>query len=123
MLGFFRRHQRYFFLMITIVIVISFSFFGTYSTLNNSSGQDPVAFVAIDGTQVTRSELNQLVMFIGTDSQDKLLFGGIWGPHFLNDGVVKKNYFETGLAELLVAQYPGEVEQDLFSRHEKEKRN
>lgn len=123
MLGFFRRHQRYFFLMITIVIVISFSFFGTYSTINNSAGQDPVAFVAVDGTQVTRSELNQLVMFIGTDTQDKLLFGGIWGPNFLNDGVVRKDFFETGLAELLAEQYPGEIEQDLFSRHEKEKRN
>jgi GcvH upstream region-like protein len=123
MLGFFRRHQRYFFLMITIVIVISFSFFGTYSTINNSSGQDPVAFVAVDGTQIPRSELNQLVMFIGTDAEDKLLFGGIWGPNFLNDGVVKKDFFETGLAELLAEQYPGEIEQDLFARHEKEKRN
>ncbi len=43
MLAFFRKYQRYFFLVITIVIVISFSFFGTYSTLMNTSGHNPTS--------------------------------------------------------------------------------
>jgi len=121
MLGFFRKYQRYFFLLVTVVIVISFSFFGTYSAITNTSTRDQVAFVAVDGTQVSRSELDQLVMFIGTDADDKLLFGGIWGPNFLNNGVVKKDLLQTGLAELLAEQYPGEIEQDLLARHQKEK--
>lgn len=122
MLGFLRKHQRYFFVIITIVIVISFSFFGTYSTINEGAGQDPIAFAAVNGSEIPRSELNQFVMFIGTDSEDKLLFGGIPGPNFLNDGVLKKDFFDTGLAEMLAAQYPGEIAQDLQTRHEKEKR-
>lgn len=122
MLGFFRKYQRYFFLVVTVVIIISFSFFGTYSTITNTSTREQIAFVAVDGTQVSRSELDQLVMFISTDSEDKLLFGGMWGPNFLNDGVIKKDFFQTGLAELLAAQYPGEIAQDLMTRHEKEKR-
>ena len=59
MLDFFRRHQRYFFAVITVVIVISFSFFGTYSTLSNSSFREQIAFTNVDGTDVTRHELDE----------------------------------------------------------------
>jgi GcvH upstream region-like protein len=122
MLGFFRKYQRYFFLLVTIVIVISFSFFGTYNAIPGGGARDQIAFVAVDGTEVSRSELDQLVMFIGTDAEDKLLFGGIWGPNFLNDGVIKKDFLHSGLAEQLAGQYSGDIEQDLIARREKEKR-
>ena len=82
MLGF-RKYQRYFFLLVTVVIIISFSFFGTYSTISNVSPREQTAFVAIDGTEISRAELDQLVMFISTDAEDKLVFGGMWGPNFL----------------------------------------
>lgn len=122
MLEFFRKYQRYFFLVVTVVIIISFSFFGTYSTLSEGNYHEQVAFTAIDGSEIKRSELDHLALFIGTDLEDKLLFGGQWGPNFLNDGVVKKDFFQTGLAALLAAQYSGEINQDLQSRLEKEKR-
>jgi|688.fasta_scaffold20110_6 GcvH upstream region-like protein len=122
MLDFFRKYQRYFFLLVTIVIIISFSFFGTYSTLTQGNYHEQIAFTAVDGTQVKRAELDQLALFLGTDAQDKLLFGGLWGPNFLNDGVIKKDFLETGLAELLASQYPVEIDQDLQLRLEKEKR-
>jgi hypothetical protein len=56
MLEFFRKYQRYFFILITIVIVISFSFFGTYSTLSNGSFREQIAFTTVDGTDITRHE-------------------------------------------------------------------
>lgn len=122
MLDFFRRHQRYFFIVITIVIVISFSFFGTYSSLSDSPFREQVAFKAVDGTAVTRHELDEMATFIGTDASDKLLVGGMWGPNFLNDGVISKNFLETGLGIILASSYPHDIQPDLEARLEKEKR-
>lgn len=122
MLHFFRKHQKYFFFVITVVVIMSFSFFGTYDTLAGNAIHEQVAFTTVEGTQITRGELESLVNFISTDSDDKRLFGGAWGPNFLNDGVIKNDFLETGLAEILVAAYPKLVASDLESRLEKEKR-
>lgn len=123
MLEFFRRYQRFFFLIITVVIVISFSFFGTYHTLVDAdSGRDQIAFTAIDGSGVTRGELNQMVLFLGTDSHDKLVYSGMWGPNFLNNGVILQNFLETGMGLILAEHYQNELKDDLQLRLEKEKR-
>ncbi len=121
MLEFLRKYQRYLYLVITVVIIISFSFFGTYSTLGSGNYREQIAFTAVDGTPVSRGELEQLVTFIGTDAHDKQVFGGLWGPNFLNDGVVSKDFFQTGLAQQLFAHYPNDLAQELDKRLEKEK--
>lgn len=123
MLDFFRRHQKYFFVVITVVIVISFSFFGTYGTLTSErSHRDVVAFTAVDGTNVNRSDLEEMVLFISTDSEDKQLFGGAWGPNFLNNGVVRNDLLATGLAGQLMASYPQLLGDELVTRLQKEKK-
>lgn len=122
MLEFLRKHQRYFFVVITVVIIISFSFFGTYSTLNTEYPHEQTVFTAINGTDVKRQELDELSVFISTDSQDKLILGGIWGPNFLNDGVIRKDFLETGMGFILAMNYPDELLKDLRGRSEKEKR-
>lgn len=122
MLEFFRRYQRYFFLLITVVIIISFSFFGTYNTLEGPNYRDQVAFKAVDGEEVSRAELEQMNLFLASDMEDKLIFGGLWGPNFLNDGVVVKNFLQTGLAEELAVAYASELEPDLQPKLEKERR-
>lgn len=122
MLNFFRKYQTYFFAVITVVIIISFSFFGTYNTLPANTIHEQIAFTAIDGTQIKRHELDEFAAFLGTDNDDKRLFGGMWGPNFLNDGVIKNDFLETGLAEILVNAYPGLIDADLQTRSEKEKR-
>lgn len=122
MLELFRRYQRFLYIVITIVIVISFSFFGTYNSLSNSPFREQIAFKAVDGTVVTRHELDEMAAFIGTDASDKVLFGGMWGPNFLNDGVISKNFLETGLGIMLANSYPQDIQPDLLARLEKEKR-
>lgn len=122
MLDFFRRYQKYLYIVITVVIVISFSFFGTYNTLSNNSFREQIAFTTVDGTEIPRHELDEMVTFIGTDSLDKLLFGGAWGPNFLNSGIIRQDFLETGLAAMLIEQYPSELQNDLEARFEKEKR-
>lgn len=122
MLEFFRRYQRYFFLVITVVIVISFSFFGTYNTLGSNQWREQIAFTAIDGTDVTRQELDEMAIFLSSDNQDKILFGGQWGPNFLNDGVITKDFLQTGMGVQLIDAYVDDLQEDLQTRHEKEKR-
>lgn len=122
MLNFFRRYQRLFFILITVVIVISFSFFGTYSALFNEGARQETAFTAVDGSYISRAELEQMALFIGTDAQDKMLFGGVWGPNFLNDGVVKNDFLETGLASILAQEYIDQLQNDIQAKADKEKR-
>lgn len=121
MLEFFRKYQSYIFVVVTIVIMISFSFFGTSNTIISNPVQDHVVFTAIDGEQIKRSELDEMVMFISTDAHDKQVFGGFWGPNFLNDGVIRKDFLKTGLAEVVVNAYLDDLKPDLKARHEKEK--
>lgn len=122
MLSFLRKYQQYFFVVITIVIIISFSFFGTYSTLSTDYPHEQTVFTAVDGTDVKRQEIDELSMFISTDMQDKLILGGIWGPNFLNDGVIRKTFLETGMGFILAMNYPQDLLTDLRPRSEKEKR-
>lgn len=123
MLDFFRRHQRFLYIIVTTVIVISFTFFGTYSSMSNSPFGEQVAFKAIDGSTITKHEIDEMAAFIGTDASDKILFGGRWGLNFLNDGVIVKDFLQTGLGVMLANAYPEEIRPDLQVRLEKEKRN
>ncbi|MGK5594772.1 MAG: SurA N-terminal domain-containing protein [Parachlamydiaceae bacterium] len=120
MLGFLRKHQKYFFVIITIVIVTSFSFFGTYGTLGSNNAHEQIAFTSINGTPITRGELEELAQFISTDQEDAKLYGGAIGPNFLNDGVIRKDFLETGLAATLLEAYQTDFQSDLSSKHVRE---
>lgn len=123
MLGFFRRYEKYFFVVITFVIVISFTFFGTYGTLTQEPSQhDREAFQTVNGRSVSEHQLEVFSRFIATDNLDKVTSGGAWGPNFLNSGVIQEDLLQTGLALLLVADYKDQLREDLAPRHEKEKK-
>jgi len=121
MLEFFRKYQSYIYLVVTFVIVISFSFFGTYNTIVTNPVRDQVVFKAVDGELIRRPELDEMVMFISTDNHDKQLFGGAWGPNFLNNGIIRKDLLETGVGAVLANQYLEDLRPDLESRLQKEK--
>ena len=120
MFAFFRRYQRAFFLVITGVIIFSFSFFGTYSAFTSQKGDDPVAYTCFDGRKVYRSELNDMQKFI---SSDIYTLGesheGVQNP--LNDGVLTKDIIETGIGRLLVARFASSFQNELVKKLEREK--
>lgn len=122
MLAFMRKHQKYFYVIITIVICISFSFFGTNGTQAGNYIHEQVAFTTVSGDPVTRLDLEEMALFIGTDSNDKKLFGGVWGPNFLNNGVIQKDFLETGLAAILAESYSDHIQGDLKNRFARETR-
>lgn len=122
MLEFFRKYQRFFFLIVTAIIIISFSFFGTYNTISGSNYHEQTAFTAVDGSSISRLELDQMAQFIGTDAEDKLLYGGRWGPNFLNDGVITQDFLQNGLAKELALEMQPALAEELQSHLDKEKR-
>src|ERR1019366_8989292 len=111
MLEFFRRYQRGFFIVITVVIVISFSFFGTFQTFDSKQQDDRVAFTALDGSKVRRSDIADMVAFLTADSHDYLFSGGGSG-NALNDGVLAGDILESGLAQIIAAPYLIEIGQE-----------
>ncbi|MCB1213507.1 MAG: hypothetical protein KDK40_04335, partial [Chlamydiia bacterium] len=121
MLHMFRRYERAMFIVIAIVIIISFSFFGTYSTFQGHHYEDPVVFTTLNKHPVKRSELDQVIVFIGTDSTDKRNLGGARGANGLNDGFIANDLLKTGLASLLIGQMREQLSQELRMRLEKEK--
>ncbi len=122
MLDFFRTYQRYFFFVITIIIVISFSFFGTYSSMSSNPWNDQIAFTAIDGKKISRTDLDEMAFFLATDNADKQFFGGAWGPNFLNDGVIRNDFLATGMGEQIALAYANGLQSDLDKRLGKEKK-
>jgi GcvH upstream region-like protein len=122
MIKFIQKYQKYFYVVITTVIVISFSFFGTYGTMEAPRAHEQVAFVALDGTKVKRGELEQIAFFLQTDVQDKRVYSHPqMAPNFLNDGVVQKDFLENGLAYMLVSDYADMLRPDLENRKGRER--
>jgi GcvH upstream region-like protein len=122
MLELLRRYQKFLFIVITVVIVISFSFFGTYSAFSAKEVKDTVAFKAVDGSKVYNSELNDLMRLIMNSQQDFFSGSEASKGNSFNDGVIQKNICETGIVEVLAAPFLKQMSRELQARHEKEAR-
>lgn len=120
MLNFLRKHQRIFFIVITATIVVSFSFFGTYSTMANQTVvQDKELFKGVTGKPIMQQELASLCRLIESSPFDRTAWekGGI--PNFLNDGVIEKDFLASGLGMMLAKRYFDELKADLDVRVKK----
>ncbi|MFN4174658.1 MAG: hypothetical protein ACK4HV_06105, partial [Parachlamydiaceae bacterium] len=121
MIRFIQKYQWYFYIVITTVIVISFSFFGTYGSLQSTGNYDQVALTTVGGEKVSRGELEQFAYFISSDSLDKMMAGPQPGYNFLNDGVIRKNFLETGLGVELISSFEPDLKKDLDVKLSREK--
>lgn len=101
MFSFFRRYQRIIFLGTTAIIILSFSFFGTYSSMVNSKVEDPVLFTSLKGHKVTKSECMSYVDFlsIGTtgNAEHRL--------NLFNDGFLEKDILSTCVGEAIFEKW------------------
>ncbi len=122
MLEFFRRYQRAFFFVITIVVITSFVFFGTFSTfMGEVERPDQQVGQTVEGSPIMLSEVQKLARFISTDREDGANRHGLL-PNFCNDGVIRNDFLRTRLADVLVAEYFDALKEDFASRLEKAKR-
>lgn len=118
---FFRKYQRSFLIIVTTVVIASFLFFGTFSPYTSQPEvKDQLVTHAIDGSKLMRSQVQKLSHFLATDQQDVASRHG-FPPNFCNDGVIRKDLLQTGLAEVLVSGYFDAMREGLQERLEKVK--
>lgn len=121
MMQFFRKYQRYFIIALSSVTIVSFSFFGTYSSMMSQESVDPILFHDLLGHEVKASKVNAMVRFLSSDSTDQITLGGILGPNFLNDGFIRKDIIESGFAPMLAEPFMDQMHQDLAIRQDRQK--
>lgn len=122
MLEFFRRYQRYFFAVVTVVLIASFTFFGTSSAFDTGQErEDWTVSKTVDGSSMTFLNVQKLSRFIASDRDDSFHPRG--APiNLCNDGVIRKDFLNDGLADLIVAQYFDVLRPDFEARLDKAKR-
>lgn len=123
MLGFLRRYQRFVMATIGVVIVFSFLFFGIAGRLQGmpSSIPDKVIGRAVDGSDHKLIETENMVRFLSADYLDGHLIEKRGVPNFFNDGVIRKDFLETGLGAVIAERYFEEIKTELQERFEKAK--
>ncbi len=120
MLNFLRKHQRIFFIIITAAIVVSFCFFGTYSTLGSREEIPDKEFVrGVNGSPIMQQELAALCRLIESSPFDRANGESRGMPNFLNDGVIEKDFLATGMGVMLARNYFEELKPDLDLRMKK----
>src|SRR5690349_17936420 len=120
MLNFLRKHQRIFFIVITVTIVISFCFFGTYSTLGHREEiPDREVVRGVNGAPIMQQELSVLCRLIENSPFDPIDLEKRGMPNFLNDGVIEKDFLNTGLGAMLAKNYFDALKPDLDLRQKK----
>jgi hypothetical protein len=120
--GFFRKYQKLIFGLVGGVVVLSFSFFGTYSALM-SPGQAPelVARTMPDGTRVSAREWEQLVAFLRSSRVSAHLMRDPLQANLINDGVIEADLLATGVAPLLGAALGEAGAKELAEREARER--
>lgn len=119
MLAFLRRYQRYFLWVITIMVMISFSFFGTYGVMDQRLPSDPVAFYTVGGEEVRQSQLRAMTEFLSSDVTDAFVFGR---GNIFNDGVIAQDFLNAPLSTQLVQAFAADLKPELNTRLTREKR-
>jgi hypothetical protein len=115
MLQFFRKYQKIFFIGITIVVVVSFCFFGTYSTfLPSGDRSDEEVGKGIGGRSIRAHEFTTLQHLLESSVVDRSSKEGL--PNLLNPGVIERDFLATGLALMLVKPYFATLKPELDSR-------
>jgi len=120
MLKFLRKQQRLLFIIVSIFVITSFCFFGTYSTIRSTDvSEDKLIGIAIDGSKIWSREVHRMSTFILTDQNDLLLLEKGILPNGLNDGVLKKDFLTQKWALPLVMAYREDLKEEMVSRIEK----
>lgn len=122
MLAFFRRYERIFFVVITALVIFSFSFFGTFQAASTKQAPDPVVFRAVDGSPIHATELRDMIAFLNADAHTFLFWNMPWGGNSLNNGVIAHDIIDTGLVSVLLPPYLNTMKEELQLRLEREKR-
>lgn len=122
MLNFFRTYQRSCFLITSVVVIISFVFFGTYDRTragepvyeNKSIGK------LFNGSSLNESDLKLFSLFISSSKHTAAFERNF--VNVLNDGVFTEDFLKTKLAHMLASKYFDKLKPAFEERLEKIRR-
>lgn len=106
MMNFLRKHQKKLFIVISVMVIASFSFFGTFSTMNTHEIPDKKIGQAVDGSAIMERELQAMIRFMSIGTNEAL----------------KNDLISTGLTTILAERYFGEIQDEFKERLERAKR-
>ena len=115
MFAFFRTHQKLFLIVITVIIIITFSFFGTQRAMDGSSNnriKDQVVSSTIDGSKIKKSEIDTLSYFLQREEE-------IASKVNIQSSVILKDFFETKFVGCLATKFFKNVSSDFQKKLEK----
>lgn len=118
MLHFLRKHQKIFFVFITVMIIFSFTFFGTSQAFTQKQTvKDELAFKTRGGKRIGTHFLSQFCQFLKYEGA-----GADFGSsNFLNDFVITGEILDGGLAAMIFEQDPEAFKVDLEKKLAREK--
>ncbi|NGX37320.1 MAG: hypothetical protein K1000chlam2_00474 [Chlamydiae bacterium] len=109
MLGFFRKYQKFFFVIVTFFIVISFSFFGAFGAImKGDKVVDREIGQLVDGSVLKEQRLHGLIRLL----QHGIEEGGRTA-NLLNDSVIHKDILLSGIGEMLAEHLIEKLESEL----------
>ncbi|MFN0065461.1 MAG: hypothetical protein ACKVOH_04410 [Chlamydiales bacterium] len=118
----FRKYQKGIFLVTTLMIVTSFVFFGTYQAFAPSNrGSDPVVYKTESGEKIHQSLLTNMTQFLRSERSPFPSARGIFDTNYLNDGILTKEFIESGLSQKMVEANPTRYQEVLQAKIERER--
>ena len=119
MLTFFRKYQKFIFVFTTAIIILSFTFFGTMSSMGGSPEvKEEFLVKAIDGSSISVQKVNRMVQFLSSSHMD-LKDDRARSVNLMNDGVLEKRFLQTSLGKLLAEKISSEIGSDIEKTVEK----
>lgn len=88
MFRFLRKYQRFFFIIITAVVVVTFSFFGSNSLKREVKREDPT-YKTVTQEKILQSDIERMSFFLSHDLS--VMFFGKQPINLFNDGVLEKD--------------------------------
>lgn len=122
MLSLLRKYQKVVFGSVAASIVVSVMFFGTYDAVIDrvEKPKDISIGACVDGSKMSKMHIQSMVRFLSSDQKDAEAYHSL--PNFFNEGVIAKDFIETGFASMLASQYFEELQDEWNARLEKEKK-
>ena len=106
MMSFLRKHQKKLFIVVTVMIIASFTFFGTSVTLTARDVSDKKVATALDGSPIMQRQLYALIRFLTMGSNE----------------ILKNDFMSTGLTTLLAERYFDDLKGEFEEKLEKTRR-
>ena len=120
-MNFLRKYQSSLYAVITVLILCSFFFFGSNSTIQNTPKGDTTSFYDVSKTPISHKQLEQMIHFITSDQYGFLQSDGSLGSNFLNSGDITKLLLSPSVGSTLLNSQMDKVQKLISDRKGKEK--